>query len=658
MWDPEAIADLQVAARTNDESAYWRFAEGTPTGRTPPRPTLRGLLEFSSPWRAHRSRRGGAGERDRQALRHRRHELRLHQRRGPRNAGRGHEPHRRQVEHRRGRRGPAPLHPMPNGDLARSAIKQVASGRFGVTIKYLSNADELQIKIVQGAKPGEGGELPGHKVDETIAAIRHSTPGRGADQPAAAPRHLLDRGHRAAHPRPEERQPATRASASSSAPRSAWARSPPGVTKARSDHLVIAGDSGGTGASPLTSIKHAGLPWELGIAETHQTLVLNNLRSRVVLQTDGQLKTGRDVAIACLLGAEEFGFSTAPLIALGCIMMRKCHLNTCPVGIATQDPALRAKFEGLPEHVINYFFMVAKEMRRIMAELGLPHGQRDDRAGWMRCDASAAVGTLEGRRHRPRATAAAPAPDAPDSPSGDSYAMHEQNHGLERRARQRSSCSFAAAGDRARRKGGIARCRSATPTGWWAGSSRTPSSRALRPEMLPDGSIHFRFKRQRRPELRAPGCTKGVTLEVEGDANDYVGKGLSGGREDHLPARGVDALRAGGEHPRRQRRALRRDLGRRVLLPGPRGGAVLRAQQRRERGGRGCRRPRLRIHDRRAGGGARARPGRNFAAGMSGRHRLRVGPATPNSPGRCNMEMVALEPIGRRRRSGPGRPGA
>ena len=259
--------------------------------------------------------------------------------------------------------------PLPNGDSRRSAIKQVASGRFGVTIEYLTQADELQIKIVQGAKPGEGGELPGRKVDDTIARIRYSTPGVGLISPP--PHHdiySIEDIAQLIHDL-KNSNPSARISVKLGAEIGVGTVAA-GVTKARADHLVIAGDTGGTGASPLTSIKHAGVPWELGIAETHQTLVMNNLRSRVVLQADGQLKTGRDVAIAALLGAEEFGFATAPLVALGCIMMRKCHLNTCPVGIATQDPELRRKFAGAPEHVLNYFFMVARELRLIMAEIG------------------------------------------------------------------------------------------------------------------------------------------------------------------------------------------------------------------------------------------------------------------------------------------------
>src|SRR5437870_2584222 len=259
--------------------------------------------------------------------------------------------------------------PLKEGDSLRSAIKQVASGRFGVTSEYLANADELQIKMAQGAKPGEGGQLPGHKVDEYIGSIRHSTPGVGLISPP--PHHdiysiedLAQLIHDLKSANPQARVSVKLVSEVGVGTVAA------GVAKAKADHILIAGDSGGTGASPLTSIKYAGIPWEMGISETQQVLVMNGLRGRVVLQTDGQIKTGRDVAIAFLLGADEVGFSTAPLIASGCIMMRVCHLNTCPVGVATQDPDLRRKFQGKPEHVINYMFFVAEELREIMAQLG------------------------------------------------------------------------------------------------------------------------------------------------------------------------------------------------------------------------------------------------------------------------------------------------
>src|SRR4029078_10110351 len=259
--------------------------------------------------------------------------------------------------------------PERYGDSRNSAIKQVASGRFGVTSHYLVNAQELQIKISQGAKPGEGGQLPGEKVYSWIASVRHSTPGVGLISPP--PHHdiysiedLAQLIYDMKNANPEARISVKLVAEAGVGTIAA------GVAKARADVVLISGYDGGTGASPLTSIKHAGAPWELGLAETHQTLLLNDLRSRITVETDGQLKTGRDVVIAALLGAEEFGFATAPLVALGCVMMRVCHLNTCPVGVATQDPQLRKKFSGDPAHVVNFMYLIAEEVREIMAELG------------------------------------------------------------------------------------------------------------------------------------------------------------------------------------------------------------------------------------------------------------------------------------------------
>ena len=255
------------------------------------------------------------------------------------------------------------------GTEKRSAIKQVASARFGVTANYLINADELQIKMAQGAKPGEGGQLPGHKVDDFIARVRHSTPGVGLISPP--PHHDIYSIEDLAQLIYDLKNVNPRARISVKLVAEVGVGTvAAGVAKAHADVILISGDSGGTGASPLSSIKHAGVPWELGLAEAHQVLVMNDLRGRIRLQTDGKLQTGRDVTIAALLGAEEFGFSTAPLVSMGCIMMRKCHLNTCPVGIATQDPNLRAKFAGQPEHVINFFFFIAEQVREYMAQMG------------------------------------------------------------------------------------------------------------------------------------------------------------------------------------------------------------------------------------------------------------------------------------------------
>jgi len=369
-WDPQSIADIQMAARGNDEQAYWRFSNHI-NEDAKVRCTLRGLLKLKEGANGgpipieeveeakeivKRFCTGAMSFGSISAESHETLAIAMNRLGGKSNTGEGGE-------------DPVRFEPLENGDSKRSAIKQVASGRFGVTINYLTNADELQIKISQGAKPGEGGELPGRKVDENIARIRYSTPGVGLISPP--PHHdiysiedLAQLIHDLKNANPSARISVKLVSEVGVGTIAA------GVAKAHADHILISGDTGGTGASPLTSIKHAGLPWELGIAETHQTLVLNDLRSRTVLQTDGGLKTGRDVVIAALLGAEEMGFSTAPLITLGCIMMRKCHLNTCPVGIATQDPELREKFTGKPEHAVNYLFMVAEEARQLMAKLG------------------------------------------------------------------------------------------------------------------------------------------------------------------------------------------------------------------------------------------------------------------------------------------------
>ena len=270
--------------------------------------------------------------------------------------------------------------PLPGGGAnpERSAIKQVASGRFGVTAEYLVNSDMMQIKVAQGAKPGEGGQLPGHKVDATIAKMRHSTPGVGLISPP--PHHDIYSIEDLAQLIYDLKNVNPAADVSVKLVSEVGVGTvAAGVAKARADHITISGYDGGTGASPLTSLKHAGSPWEMGLAETHQTLVLNGLRSRVALQVDGGLRTGRDVVIGALLGADEFGFSTAPLIAAGCIMMRKCHLNTCPVGVATQDPVLRKRFKGTPEHVINYFFYRRRRGARAAGRDGLPPYRRDHR---------------------------------------------------------------------------------------------------------------------------------------------------------------------------------------------------------------------------------------------------------------------------------------
>ena len=409
-----------------------------------------------------------------------------------------------------------------NGDSRRSAIKQVASGRFGVTAYYLANADEIQIKMAQGAKPGEGGELPGHKVNETIAATRRSTPGVTLISPP--PHHdiysiedLAQLIFDLKNSNPTARISVKLVSEVGVGTIAA------GVAKAHADNILISGSGGGTGASPLTSIKHAGMPWELGIAETHQTLVMNDLRSRVRLQTDGQLKTGRDVVIATLLGAEEYGFATAPLITLGCIMMRKCHLNTCPVGIATQDVELRKKFEGKPEHVVNYLFMVAEETRQIMADMGFR--TINEMVG--RVDALDTVPAVEHWKAKGIDLSRLLAPAVGFHDDVQVYCTVDQDHALDNvvdwKLVQQSKPAI-------ENKLPVAIVSNIRNTDRAVGAILSYHVvKQHGPDGLPDDTISIDFKGSAGQSLGA-FLAKGITIKVEGDANDYCGKGLSGGR--------------------------------------------------------------------------------------------------------------------------------
>ncbi len=418
--------------------------------------------------------------------------------------------------------------PDPNGDLRRSAVKQVASARFGVTTNYLVNADELQIKMAQGAKPGEGGQLPGHKVDEVIARLRHSTPGVGLISPP--PHHdiysiedLAQLIYDLKNVNPRARIAVKLVAEVGVGTVAA------GVSKAHADVVLISGDSGGTGASPLSSIRHAGIPWELGLAETQQVLLLNDLRSRIRVQTDGKLQTGRDVVIAALLGAEEFGFATTPLIAMGCIMMRKCHLNTCSVGIATQDPVLRKRFQGQPEHVINFFFFIAEQVRQYMAQLGFR--TFDEMVGRVEMlDVRPAVDHWKARGVDLSAILYAP----PVPGRVARHCVQAQDHGLHQAMDHEL-------------------IRSARP----ALESREPIelslpirnvhrtvgtmlsgeiARRYGSDGLPDNTIRVRFNGSAGQSFGA-FLAPGVTLTLEGDTNDYAGKGLSGGRLVVYPPR-------------------------------------------------------------------------------------------------------------------------
>jgi glutamate synthase (NADPH/NADH) large chain len=410
---------------------------------------------------------------------------------------------------------------LPNGKSKRSAIKQVASGRFGVTTEYLVNSDVMQIKIAQGAKPGEGGQLPGHKVDAKIAKVRHSTPGVGLISPP--PHHDIYSIEDLAQLIFDLKNVNPKADVSVKLVSEVGVGTvAAGVAKARADHITISGFEGGTGASPLTSLKHAGSPWEMGLAETHQTLVLNRLRGRVALQVDGGLKTGRDVVIGALLGADEFGFSTAPLIAAGCIMMRKCHLNTCPVGVATQDPVLRKRFKGLPEHVVNYFFFVAEEVREIMAEMGVTSVNeligRSDLLDRKAADDHWKAHGLDFTRlfHRP------------DVPAGVARHHNERQHHPIDDVLDRKLIAAA--------QGALGTQKPVTITLPISNVDRSTgamlSGRVAElygHDGLADDTITVKLTGTAGQAFGA-WVAAGVTLELTGQANDYVGKGLSGGK--------------------------------------------------------------------------------------------------------------------------------
>jgi glutamate synthase (NADPH/NADH) large chain len=411
--------------------------------------------------------------------------------------------------------------PLPNGDSMRSAIKQVASGRFGVTTEYLVNSDMMQIKMAQGAKPGEGGQLPGHKVDQTIAKVRHSTPGVGLISPP--PHHdiysiedLAQLIFDLKNVNPDGLVSVKLVSEVGVGTVAA------GVSKARADHVTISGFEGGTGASPLTSIKHAGSPWEIGLAETHQTLVTNRLRGRISVQVDGGIRTGRDVVVGALLGADEFGFSTAPLIAAGCVMMRKCHLNTCPVGVATQDPVLRKKFVGQPEHVINFFFFVAEEVRELMAEMGFRSFA--EMIGQMQMlDKRQLV-----QHWKAKGLDFSKLFHKPDAPSGvNIHQCEPQDHKihdiLDRRLIEQSRSAIEH-GAPVRIETTI-RNTDRTAGAMLSGEIAKRHGHAG----LRDGAIHVKLTGTAGQSFGA-WLARGVTFELEGDANDYVGKGLSGGR--------------------------------------------------------------------------------------------------------------------------------
>ena len=633
MWNPDTIASLQYAARVNDYSTFEQFTQAA-NDYSRRLCTIRGLLELKNSddpvpldeveSAAEIVKRFATGAASLGSISKEAHEtmaIAMNRIDARSNTGEGGEDFHRYT-------------PDDNGDSRNSAMKQVASGRFGVTSTYLANATDLQIKMAQGSKPGEGGQLPGHKVDDYIGWVRHSTPGVELISPP--PHHdiysiedLAQLIHDLKNSNPEARVHVKLVAEAGVGTIAA------GVSKGHGDVVLISGDSGGTGASPESSIKYAGLPWELGVAETQQVLVMNDLRGRIVVQTDGQLKTGRDVAIACLLGAEEFGFATAPLIVMGCIMLRKCHLNTCSVGIATQDPQLREKFAGQPEHVINYFFFVAEQLREIMADMGFR--TIDEMVGRVdRLDASAAVDHWKASGldfstllHRP---------EVPDGIATHFVPEQTQDHGI----------------DAAIDHEIIERCRPAIEHGKPVRFSLDIRNRNRTLGTMLSNQVAKHYGEDGLPEdtiqldLTGSGgqsfaafLSTGITFRLEGDANDYFCKGLSGGKvvivpperatftpEDNTIIGNVSLYGATGGQA-----YIRGIAGERFCVRNSGAEAVVEGV-----GDHGC--------EYMTGGRVvvLGPTGRNFAAGMSGGEAY-ILDEDGVFPSLCNSEMVALEPV-------------
>jgi len=524
LWSPRTVAALQKAVRVEDARSYEEYAQAINDQGDHPF-TLRGCWDFAPKddpvpieeveAAAKIVRRFATGAMSFGSISKEAHEnlaIAMNRIGGKSNTGEGGEDEARYV-------------PLPNGDSKRSAIKQVASARFGVTAYYLVNADELQIKIAQGAKPGEGGQLPGHKVDETIARVRYSVPGVTLISPP--PHHDIYSIEDLAQLIYDLKAANSRARVSVKlVSETGVGTIAAGVAKAHADLITIAGHDGGTGASPLSSIQHAGTPWELGLAETHQVLVLNALRDRVRIQVDGQLKTGRDVAFAALLGADEFGFATAPLVASGCVMMRKCHLNTCPVGVATQDPILRARFRGTPEHVINFFFFVAEELRRIMARLGFR--SVDEMRGRADCIVARSL-------NHPKARLL----DFSDLLArAETLIQEDAPSGLETSTQSDSILCQTSSTDEALLEGTRLSLKYGEPSTMQIALTNADRAFGARlagelarkygSEGLPEGTVVVECSGTAGQSFGA-FAVRGMLLVLEGDANDYVGKGLSGG---------------------------------------------------------------------------------------------------------------------------------
>jgi glutamate synthase (NADPH/NADH) large chain len=634
VWKPDTIARLQHAVRGNDAKTYAEYSRLV-NDQNEELLTLRGLFEFKFADKpipldavepaSEIVKRFATGAMSFGSISYEAHSTlarAMNAIGGKSNTGEGGEE-------------PERFNPMPDGSMnpERSAIKQVASGRFGVTNEYLVNADDIQIKMAQGAKPGEGGQLPGHKVNQQIARVRHSTPGVGLISPP--PHHdiysiedLAQLIHDLKNVNPNARISVKLVSEVGVGTVAA------GVSKAHADHVTIAGYDGGTGASPLTSIKHAGSPWEIGLSETHQTLVLNRLRSRIAVQADGGMRTGRDVVVAALLGADEIGFATAPLIAEGCIMMRKCHLNTCPVGVATQDPELRKRFTGKPEHVINYFFFVAEEVRELMARLGFR--TFNDMVGQMdRLDMRRAVSHW--KAHGLDYSRLLSKPNAAD---GDTvYWSERQEHGIDKALDNRLIELAHPALTDGKQVDIDIDIQNVNRTFGTLLSGRLAERYGF--QGLPDDTISIRAKGTAGQSFGA-WLAKGVTIELAGEGNDYVGKGLSGGKLIIYPPaeckieKAEDNIIVGNTvlyGAIRGECFFRGVAGERFAVRNSGAIAVVEGV-----GDHGC--------EYMTGGVVvvLGRTGRNFAAGMSGGIAY-VLDKDDTFEQRCNLAMVELEPI-------------
>jgi glutamate synthase (NADPH) large chain len=659
MWTPDAIAKLQHSTRANNFSSYKEYAQII-NDQSKRHLTLRGLFEFKlDPSKAipldqvepakeivKRFATGAMSLGSISTEAHATLAVAMNRIGGKSNTGEGGEDPIRYVNDLKGipiRNGETMASvigkdqievdiPLQDGDSLRSKIKQVASGRFGVTAAYLNSADQIQIKMAQGAKPGEGGQLPGHKVSDYIAKLRFSVPGVGLISPP--PHHdiysiedLAQLIHDLKNANPQASISVKLVSEVGVGTVAA------GVAKAKSDHVVIAGHDGGTGASPLSSVKHAGTPWELGLAETQQTLVLNGLRSRIRVQADGQMKTGRDVVIAAMLGADEIGFATAPLVVEGCIMMRKCHLNTCPVGVATQDPVLRAKFSGKPEYVVNYFFFVAEEARQLMAQLGIrSFDELIGRADLL--DKSRAISHWKAQGldfskifHLPAVGTEMPFKH-----------VDEQDHGLEKALDHKLITQAKAALEKGERVSFISPVKNVNRTVGTMLSGEV--AKRYGHAGLPDDTIHIQLQGTAGQSAGA-FLAHGITLDLVGEGNDYVGKGLSGGRiivRPNTEFRGwaVDNIIAGNTvlYGAIAGEAFFNGVaGERFAVRNSGATAVVEGT-----GDHGC--------EYMTGGTVvvLGTTGRNFAAGMSGGIAYVYDP-DGEFAGKCNMAMVDLNPV-------------